>query len=56
MNVLHLTDELKRIINFDNLREEEYEDAKNDIETLYQLLIRTMRQRKGNKNRTIEDL
>jgi len=55
-NVLHLTDELKRIINFDNLREEEYEDAKNDIETLYQLLIRTMQQRKGNKNRTIEVL
>jgi len=38
-NVLHLTDELKRVVNFENLPPEDYEDIKNDIETLYRLLV-----------------
>ncbi len=38
-NVLHLTDELKRVINFEHLEAEDYRDIKNDIETLYRLLV-----------------
>ncbi len=37
-NVLHVTEELKRIINFDNISEDDYEDIKGDLEKLYFLL------------------
>ncbi len=38
-NVLHLTDELRRVINFEHLSPEDYVDIRNDIETLYRLLV-----------------
>ncbi|OYT58261.1 hypothetical protein B6U71_04850 [Euryarchaeota archaeon ex4484_178] len=38
-NVLHLTDELKRVVNFENVSHEDFLDIKNDMETLYKLLI-----------------
>lgn len=38
-NVLHVTDELRRVASFDNLSPEDYEDIKGDIEKLYKLLI-----------------
>ncbi len=37
-NVLHVTEELRRIVNFENLSEEDYEDIKGDIEQMYELL------------------
>ncbi len=37
-NVLHVSEELKRIINFDTISVEEYEDIKGDLEKLYALL------------------
>ncbi len=38
-NLLHVTEELRRISNFENLPREDYEDIKGDIEKLYRLLI-----------------
>lgn len=37
-NILHVTEEMRRTINFENLPPEEYSDLKNDIENLYKLL------------------
>ena len=38
-NVLHVTDELKRVPSFENIEPEDYKDIKGDIEKLYKLLI-----------------
>ncbi len=38
-NLLHVTEELRRISNFENIPPEDYEDIKGDIEKLYRLLI-----------------
>ncbi len=38
-NVLHVTDELKRISSFENMDPEDYKDIKGDIEKLYKLLL-----------------
>jgi len=38
-NVLHVTDELKRISSFENIDPQDYQDIKGDIEKLYKLLI-----------------
>ncbi len=37
-NVLHVTEELRRVINFDNLSEEDRDDIKGDLEKMYRLL------------------
>ncbi len=37
-NLLHVTEELRRVINFDSLSAEDEEDIKKDIELLYGLL------------------
>ncbi len=38
-NVLHVTEELRRVSNFRKLSAEDYKDLKGDIEKLYRLLI-----------------
>ena len=38
-NVLHVTDELRRIPSFENIDREDYLDIKGDLEKLYKLLI-----------------
>ena len=37
-NLLHVTEELRRIINFERLEDDEYKDLKDDIERLYKIL------------------
>ena len=37
-NVLHVTEELRRVINFENLSEEDRDDINGDLEKMYRLL------------------